>query len=183
MSDIISNNNQNRSCLLLEKAIMELLEKNSFQKITVNDICKKAYVSRATFYTHYDDKYQLLSCAINNQKRNFFQVERDILEEKELTNILKSIHKHEKFFINIFVDDSRNEIYSIFSHSILDKISVRIKKDKAEADENLALYIAGGCSFILFWWMKKGYREPEEKLAKDLIFFINQSMNGSDLSN
>ena len=44
----------------LNAAMFTLLEKRSFEKITVIDICEKALVSRATFYAHFADKYDLL---------------------------------------------------------------------------------------------------------------------------
>ena len=41
--------------MALSKTLMDLLEKKSFQKITVNDICQDAMVSRSTFYMHFED--------------------------------------------------------------------------------------------------------------------------------
>lgn len=44
----------------LKQAVVDLLEIELFEKISVTDICKKANVNRVTFYTHYNDKYELL---------------------------------------------------------------------------------------------------------------------------
>jgi putative transcriptional regulator len=41
------------------------LRTKSFAKITVNDICDTAMVSRSTFYTHFEDKFFLLNTAID----------------------------------------------------------------------------------------------------------------------
>ncbi len=38
-------------------AFQELLEKKDFDNITVNELCEKAMVRRATFYKHFMDKY------------------------------------------------------------------------------------------------------------------------------
>ncbi len=38
---------------------------NSFEAITVKEICKRAMVNRATFYAHFDDKYALLDETIH----------------------------------------------------------------------------------------------------------------------
>jgi len=40
-------------------AVLKLLNRRNFEKITVNDICEEALVSRATFYAHFNDKYDL----------------------------------------------------------------------------------------------------------------------------
>lgn len=41
-------------------AMFESLSENEFDKITVNDICKKSEYPRATFYNYFDDKLDLL---------------------------------------------------------------------------------------------------------------------------
>ena len=54
---------QNSSFIRTDKAIMqafiELLKEKSFEKITVQDILDRTPVTRATFYAHYHDKYEI----------------------------------------------------------------------------------------------------------------------------
>ena len=45
----------------LTSALLTLLGHRCFSKITVYDLCNEALVSRASFYTHFNDKYALLS--------------------------------------------------------------------------------------------------------------------------
>lgn len=51
------------SFIRTDKAIMQafidLLKEKSFEKITVQDILEKTPVTRATFYAHYHDKYEI----------------------------------------------------------------------------------------------------------------------------
>lgn len=51
------------SFIRTDKAIMqafiELLKEKSFEKITVQDILERTPVTRATFYAHYHDKYEI----------------------------------------------------------------------------------------------------------------------------
>jgi AcrR family transcriptional regulator len=53
-----------RTRLLLEQAFMDVLKEKGFQTITVQDIAQRAGVNRATFYAHFDDKYNLLDHSI-----------------------------------------------------------------------------------------------------------------------
>src|SRR5262245_38751711 len=46
---------------LLQKAFIELMQKEDFQSITVQDITAQAEVNRATFYAHFEDKFALLN--------------------------------------------------------------------------------------------------------------------------
>ena len=44
----------------LKNTLIKLLEKHSFEQITVKAICEQSQTSRLTFYTHYHDKYELV---------------------------------------------------------------------------------------------------------------------------
>lgn len=44
----------------LKEAMTELLSKEDFEHISITELCRRAEVSRITFYAHYSDKYALL---------------------------------------------------------------------------------------------------------------------------
>jgi len=46
--------------MALQKAMIELTVEQGFSTLTIGDICERAMVNRATFYRHYQDKYDLL---------------------------------------------------------------------------------------------------------------------------
>lgn len=59
----------------IQAAFIELLQTESFEKISVSDISKLAHINRGTFYLHYDDKYALLGHYENHlidQIHNYF---------------------------------------------------------------------------------------------------------------
>lgn len=44
----------------IKATLIELLQKQSFEKVSVSEICRVGETSRITFYTYYDDKYSLV---------------------------------------------------------------------------------------------------------------------------
>jgi len=56
-----------RTRKLLEQAFIELLDDKSFQDLTIQDITDRATVNRATFYAHFEDKYDMLDSFICQQ--------------------------------------------------------------------------------------------------------------------
>ena len=56
-----------RTRSLLEQAFIELLDEKGFQNITIQDIASRATVNRATFYAHFEDKFDLLDSYIRRQ--------------------------------------------------------------------------------------------------------------------
>lgn len=50
----------------LKKALTEMLERENFEHISITELCRRAEVSRITFYSHYSDKYALLDDIFND---------------------------------------------------------------------------------------------------------------------
>jgi len=50
-----------RTRKLLQKALLEAASEKGFAHVSVRDITERAMVNRATFYRHYEDKYDLLA--------------------------------------------------------------------------------------------------------------------------
>ena len=45
---------------MIKSAMLNLMKKKSFNKITVKEICDNAFTSRITFYTYYENKNELV---------------------------------------------------------------------------------------------------------------------------
>ena len=50
-----------RTHKFLQEAMIELITEKGFDAITVGDIAERAMINRATFYRHYQDKYDLMA--------------------------------------------------------------------------------------------------------------------------
>ena len=49
-----------RTQKLLREALIELIEERGFDALTIGELTERALVSRAAFYRHYQDKYDLV---------------------------------------------------------------------------------------------------------------------------
>ena len=52
------------TAIRFDKALLSLLEKKSFEYITISEICDRAGVNRSTFYLHYENVNDLLKESI-----------------------------------------------------------------------------------------------------------------------
>ncbi|MDE7264598.1 MAG: TetR/AcrR family transcriptional regulator [Anaeroplasmataceae bacterium] len=79
------------TALLMNQALVEILNKKDYEFITIKEICKKAGVNRSTFYLHYDNIDDLLYETIETTNKKFFScfAENDI-------DIAKKIQNHNK---------------------------------------------------------------------------------------
>ena len=51
----------------LTSGLVKLLSKKSFEDLSVSEICDTANVHRATFYKHFNDKYEFLNFCFDNE--------------------------------------------------------------------------------------------------------------------
>lgn len=97
----------------LKETLIELLTTEPFEKITVTEICNRADISRITFYSHYEDKYDLVE--------DIFQemIEFGVSRYYDLQNSNNKDHNMAVGF-SIVMDcilDVYYENYSFFSHT------------------------------------------------------------------
>lgn len=126
-----------KTYMALEEAFTKLLEEKSFDAITTNELCDTAMIRRATFYKHFEDKYDYFSFFISNMiNRSRNNVSIEVLKEdpvkytelrlKEHLSFLKThknIVKHLKdsnmitFFLLCLQKQLDNELRSILKET------------------------------------------------------------------
>lgn len=157
---------------ILVDTMLELLRTKSFSKITVNDICDTAMVSRSTFYTHFEDKFFLLNAAIDKiiERLNHETESADIPSRPHA--MLTAVYKESKLFKNIFVNDQSEELQKyFFDHCYTDLMTLlQEQKEKgrvfSEKEEVIAAFYAGGISSLLRWWIVAGFPISVDEIAK-----------------
>lgn len=81
----------------IESALVTLILEKGFYSLTVQDICRKALVSRSTFYSHYLDKYDLLEQLITKTleplQEKFAAKYGENLDNKGLKYFLEDIYQ------------------------------------------------------------------------------------------
>ncbi|WP_455382577.1 TetR family transcriptional regulator [Salinispira pacifica] len=71
-----------RTRRLIEEAFLAVMEEKGFEELSVNDVTDRAGINRATFYSHFVDKYSLLGHTV---RTSFLEeVEGNGLERREL---------------------------------------------------------------------------------------------------
>lgn len=69
------NKNQSKyknTALLMDDALLILLEKKDYEYITVREVCQKAGVNRSTFYLHYEGMDDLLKETLKTINKRFY---------------------------------------------------------------------------------------------------------------
>lgn len=157
----------------LEEALIRLLSKKSIQKISVRELADEADVTRATFYQHYRDPYEMLK-----------EMQDDILDHvQEIINVTTGGDSF-GFFLQLFEylaqDSVRPEIlsydtgegsgYERIGNAIHNNYMLRwgqkFTGDQVKQYEYYRYYIVFGCIAVVENWVKHGKKETPEQMAK-----------------
>lgn len=85
------NNSSKKTRRIIKKVFAEMLsEKKELGKISVSDLCRRADISRGSFYSHYDDIYGVAEDYENEIIDAFFDNAR-MFESKDIMQFIDSI--------------------------------------------------------------------------------------------
>ena len=178
------------TALLMDEALLLLLEKKEYDFITVKEICEKAGVNRSTFYLHYETIDELLVETIELMNSKFMKAfdnkvinpnitNKDdlfLIEDTYLIPYLTLIKEHKKIYKlihnkpHIFNNQKVfKELYNNLFKVILDKYGVS-NEDK----EYVFAYFSFGILAIVNKWIENDCKDDINKIASLMKKLIGQ---------
>ncbi|MDR1539281.1 MAG: TetR/AcrR family transcriptional regulator [Clostridiales bacterium] len=151
-------------------ALMKLLEKKSYNEITITQITKLAGVSRMAFYRNYQTKEDIIKDYVDALLHEFID-SIGLIEDAEkykVTLLYFSFFRESKEFIKVLIKTGLTHIfYEQLCASIADLF--KTQEDKIRDDPAITNYIsqfiAAGLFRILMEWIKNGLVEEPEIMA------------------
>jgi AcrR family transcriptional regulator len=179
-----------RTHQLILEAMIELTAQKGFAKVTVRDIAKYAGINRATFYRHYQDKFDLL----DEYAQTLYELS-DAPPESGPPTSSKGIGKQSapgmaRMFEHIRANARFYRVMlgkngdSAFSEKIRQYIQKRIRRSlpqelrNEESSLDLYLsYISSGSLGGLIWWLEHEMPYSPEEMAA-----ISYQLNAANLN-
>ena len=174
----------------LKNAMYELLLKQSYEKISVTDLCELAEVNRVTFYTHYNDKSELLNELLEEISKSVEEENAKFMRENKLDDPLKDYAMMVSNSIyhvcvkNRHVISSLNKQQSVILLSAFDQIMVKrgietLDKLKGEIKLNfppefIIKFLLGGISKITYEWAIKNNSMNEQEFFDNVYNLLYQ---------
>lgn len=156
----------------MDKALITLLEKKSFEYITIREICETAGVNRSTFYLHYENTFDLLkettvhitdsffSCfpkdapAITQQFQKCDLKELMFITPEYLTPYLTFIKENQRLFktsIKQFGSMGFDIVYNNLLKEIFNPVLTRFGFPEKEKVYILKFYLMGITAIVMEW--------------------------------
>ncbi|PGX73996.1 hypothetical protein COE31_20935 [Priestia megaterium] len=164
-----------RTRKLLSKALLSLIENHSFNSISVKEICEEAMVHRATFYKHFNDKYDLLAYSLKEIADEFHFPDSSLEEvHAKLFNVGL---KYKRLLSQLFLEE-RDSLRYIIRNELM----MGLKQDISSDDKNISIPISseigiaaftGASLGVLNWWIENEMKLSSEEVYKEIKQVLN----------
>lgn len=163
------------------QTFLQLLEKESMDKITVKDIVDSCGINRNTFYYYYRDIYDLIDDIFESEKQRILADKKQYENwSDEIYNVAQIVFEYKKAISHIYYSKSRDVLEKYLFDS-MELIIHNYVKENIDAtgisDENIHFV----CSFFSYSlvgltlnWVREGMQTDSENiLRKEASVFEN----------
>lgn len=171
------------TAIKFNKALLSLLEKKTFDYITVSEICAEAGVNRSTFYLHYENTWELLQETtkyVIDSFISYFPIDTKSIASKFMTCELKELNfinntylspylnyikENRQIFSAVLSHPSTFGFESIFQrlfHHIFNPILARFHYPDEERKYVMMFYLNGLTAIIKEWIQDDCLKSTEE---------------------
>lgn len=175
----------------MDNALIALLEIKEFRDITIIEVCDRAGVNRSTFYSHYDNLYDLLKETQERAVSDFFEFFGTKLDFNKMS-------ADELIFISpqylvpylTFIKKNRR-LYEVYNNSnafpigeldkqLIEKVFMPIYAKNGVTDrkvvEYMSKYFINGVTAIVMEWVKGGCEDDIMFICEVISICVRPSM-------
>lgn len=162
---------------LIGTSLLELMREKPREKIRISDICRRAGISRGTFYNHYADMDELMDGVLSwyaeflsSHVGAFFESETLSTERQNelLRGMLDGLYGQKDYCRLIICSSAGSEALQKAQEQILERYGHWLTKYRPNINREKAMYaltasLSGGLA-VLRRWMQNDFRESTDEL-------------------
>lgn len=151
----------------LTDTFWQMLSEKKFEDITVNELCERAMVRRATFYKHFADKNEFFAFLIRAKQAEFDAQIRKQTDNAKPQSFYLGIIRHTVDFLNsnkklvqtVLESNMLPTVLDILSKQIAIDITQKLKEDAENgvplpaSPQVMAPFFTGALVYTMRWWV------------------------------
>jgi AcrR family transcriptional regulator len=169
----------------LTDAFWQMLSEKKFEDITVNELCDRAVVRRATFYKHFADKYDFFAFVVRAKQAEFDSQIRQQTDNTRpqsfylgiIQHVLSFLNSNQKLVETILESNMLPTVLDILSKQISIDIAQKLKEDAQNgvphpaSPQVMAQFFTGALLYTMMWWVRQK-KIPETELMEELTSLL-----------
>lgn len=172
-----------RTHKLLWEALMDLMNEQDFETISVKEVCDRAMVHRTTFYKHYEDKYDLLARGMQ-QTHEMLLAELELLgkDSSSYTRFFEHVATHERFYRVMLRGNGVGNFQTRLQNHFADSIAAEMQQLEKEGQtfsvplSLLAQFYAGALLSSLAWWFSHDLSASPEQMGNYVKSLLGETV-------
>ena len=172
----------------LIQAFLKLLEEKRFENITVNEICERAMVRRATFYKHFGDKYEFFTYMVQYIQESFRQHTPRTDSDSNgidpyvqiVDNTLSFLEQNEGLVNSVMESSAYPILLNLISEQIVRDVKQHFRQDEKNgkklllSSELMAQAYTGALINIARWWVRHKDRAGKEEMIRQITPMVRR---------
>jgi len=162
-----------RTHRLLGEALLQLVQEERFDAITIRAITERADIGYATFFRHFDSQEELLSAQLERMIRQLEQMAGDHTEdyfEREGTLFYRHIQDNELLYRSLLAGNVSTHVARRLRDALVRVIRPHMEQRAAELTllvplEIAANHMAASALELAGWWLENGMPYPPEQMG------------------
>lgn len=161
----------------LSQALMDLMQDQAFEKISVKSLTDKAGVSRQTFYKNFGTKEAIIHFMLfkrfQETRETFYKYAHDI------PSFIKAFFrqcKSEKKLLTLLKDHKKLHLLSdVFTQSLDQSLQINLLTDQVKSDDLIYAYhfLIGAILQVLAHWLDEDMKKDLDDLVKISISLLS----------
>ena len=170
----------------LYDAFVLMLSEQRFEDITINDLCNRAGIRRATFYKHYSDKFEFSTAVVHALRDKFDQM---IWNSAKPLGTAEYYVSYAKRIVE-FVNENERIVSNLLNSNLIQSIiTMIVQQNYEDTKERLATSVkygmklsasvevtaamfAGGVTQIIYNWLCEGKKKNADELSMEIAELI-----------
>lgn len=160
----------------ITQALFALVQKKALEEITISELCKKADVSRRTFYRNFEDKQDIVQTYFAILQQEYLSLIKDMTQTDFQSFSLSYFHfwsKHMEFLKAVKKDQL---LYTTFVEMLNTFIPTLYPShlDKLHYD---IYFIIGGLHHVLLIWIQSDCKDTPQQIVSNISVMFDTSIS------
>lgn len=156
----------------IREAFFQCLREKPVNRITVKELCEIAEINRATFYTHYNDPFDLFE---HLEEECLRDIEQRLAAQKTggegvLPTILRGIQNPDSMAALLASSNGdpgfASRITALYHRNFAPELAAQLPHLSKEEQQSVYRFLAGGCGSVISQWMEGGMQTSPEEMAE-----------------